>query len=153
MCQIKNYLLTVLENCSEENFGQEAVEWGLIQGHVTLTYDLTADLQAIMGLRSACCAAPPLGETDGRPLASGLCSKCQDHATFDRLYDQFVDAYQRQCREHGDALVNLYESAGLMEEILRPVSGPARSSRLAPRGSRPSHQPITLPPIPEYANS
>ena len=82
----KNYLLTVLENCSEENFGQEAVEWAIIQGHITLTYNLEADVRAIMP-----------------------------------RYSEFIEAYQRQCREHGDALVAVYEASGLMEEILRPI--------------------------------
>jgi hypothetical protein len=37
-------------------------------------------------------------------------------------YDDIIAAYQRQCQEHGDALVGLYHASGLMEEILRPIS-------------------------------
>ena len=46
---MKNYLLNVLEKCSEEQFGQDAVEWAVVSGHVTLTYDLQTDVRAIMG--------------------------------------------------------------------------------------------------------
>ena len=46
---MKNYLLTVLENCSDEKFGQEAVEWAIVTGRVTLTYNLETDLKTIMG--------------------------------------------------------------------------------------------------------
>ena len=60
MAAMKNYLLTVLENCSEENFGQEAVEWAILSGHLPLTYDLQADLIRIMGPPGF----PALGEYD-----------------------------------------------------------------------------------------
>ena len=46
---MKNYFLTVLQRCSEEQFGQDAIEWAIVQGHVTLTYDLNTDIRAIMG--------------------------------------------------------------------------------------------------------
>ena len=49
MGQMKNYLLTVLENCSEEQFGQDAVEWAIQFGLVQLSYNLEADLRLIMG--------------------------------------------------------------------------------------------------------
>jgi len=94
---LKNYLLTVLENCSDEKFGQEAVEWAILTGRVTLTYNLETDLKIIMG----CVPHGLPGETN---------------------YDHIIEAYQRQCQEHGDALVQLYHASGLMEEILRPVS-------------------------------
>ena len=86
MAQTKNYLLTLLQHCSEENFGQEAIEWALIENKVTLTYILEKDVAAIMP-----------------------------------RYSEFIEAYQKQCREHGDALVAVYEASGLLEEILRPV--------------------------------
>ena len=94
MAAMKKYLLTLLENCSDENFGQEAVEWAILSGRITRTYDLQTDLRAIMG-------EPGQPET-GR-------------------YSEFVEAYQRQCREHGDALVAVYEASGLLAEILRPL--------------------------------
>jgi hypothetical protein len=46
---MKNYLLTILEHCSEEKFGQDAIEWAIVSGHVKLTHDLDADVRAIMG--------------------------------------------------------------------------------------------------------
>jgi hypothetical protein len=49
MSQMKNYLLRVLELCSEEQFGQDAVEWAIQFGIVQLTYDLEMDLRQIMG--------------------------------------------------------------------------------------------------------
>ena len=84
--QTKNYLLNLLQHCSEENFGQQAIEWALVQNRIALTYQLEADVAAIMA-----------------------------------RYSEFIEAYQAQCREQGDALVQLYHAAGLMEEILRPV--------------------------------
>ena len=95
---MKNYLLTVLENCSDEKFGQEAVEWAIVTGRVTLTYDLETDLRTIMG---DCGTTGSLGETN---------------------YDRIIEAYRRVSAEHGDGLVQLYHASGLMEEILRPVS-------------------------------
>ena len=49
MGQMKNYLLRVLENCSDEQFGQDAVEWAITNGYIHLTYDLDTDLRQIMG--------------------------------------------------------------------------------------------------------
>ena len=101
---MKNYLLTVLEKCSDESFGQEAIEWAIVSGHVKLTYDLDADVRAIMG------SVPDgqAGETN---------------------YDRIIEAYRRTTAEHGEALVELYHASGLMEEILRPV--PIAGLRLA----------------------
>ena len=49
MSQMKNYLLRILELCSEEEFGQDAVEWAIVTGQVQLGYNLEADLRLIMG--------------------------------------------------------------------------------------------------------
>ena len=49
MGQYKQYLLQIQEACSEEMFGQEAVEWACISGWVTLTGDLDTDIKAVMG--------------------------------------------------------------------------------------------------------
>jgi hypothetical protein len=46
---IKNYLLRLLELCSEHDFGQNAVEWAITTGQLKLTYNLHTDLVAIMG--------------------------------------------------------------------------------------------------------
>ena len=49
MGMMKNYLLQLLALCSEEQFGQDAVEWAIVNGHVKLTYQLEVDLRTIMG--------------------------------------------------------------------------------------------------------
>jgi len=118
MGTMKNYLLTVLENCSEENFGQDAVEWAIATGRIVLTYNLPTDLHQIFDQRSACCDAPPQGETCNH---AGLCRHCRNHATFTTRYDEIIAAYQRHCREGHDALMQAYQTSGLLEEILRPV--------------------------------
>ncbi|HEV2209076.1 MAG TPA: hypothetical protein VG167_09905 [Verrucomicrobiae bacterium] len=45
---MKNYLLKVLEHCSVEQFGQNAIEWAITTGRVTLGYSLEQDVEAIM---------------------------------------------------------------------------------------------------------
>jgi len=117
---MKNYLLTILEQCSEEKFGQDAVEAALVNGTLTLTYNLPTDLHTIFDLRSNCCDAPPQGECCAN--GSGRCAQCKECAQFESNYDKAVVAYQKQCREHGDALVEVYRASGIMEEILRPMS-------------------------------
>ena len=117
---MKNYLLTLLQQCAEEKTGQDAVEHALVTGKLQLTYNLETDLHQIFDQRSACCDAPPQGEL--RSNHSGICRHCRGQATFHTQYDEFIEAYQRKCQEHGDALVELYHASGLMEEILRPIS-------------------------------
>ena len=48
MGMMKNYLLRLLQNCSEEQFGQDAIEWAIITGLVHLSYQLDTDAHAIM---------------------------------------------------------------------------------------------------------
>lgn len=48
MGMMKNYLLKVLEHCSVEQFGQNAIEWAISTGRVNLGYSLEQDVQAIM---------------------------------------------------------------------------------------------------------
>ena len=115
---MKNYLLTVLQNCSEEPFGQEAVEHAIVSGALQLTYDLPTDLHQIFDQRSACCDAPPLGETHNH---AGLCRQCRNHTTFSARYDGFIVAYRQHSSDHEAALMQSYESSGLLEEILRPM--------------------------------
>ena len=62
MGMMKNYLLTLLAHCSEEQFGQDAIEHAIITGALELTYNLPTDTHQIFDWHSACCAAPPLGE-------------------------------------------------------------------------------------------
>jgi pantothenate kinase len=48
MGMMKNYLLTLLQQCSEEQFGQNAIEWAIVSGLVHLSYELDADVRLIM---------------------------------------------------------------------------------------------------------
>ena len=48
MGMMKNYLLNLLQQCSEEQFGQDAIEWSLVSGLVRLTYDLDSDIRECM---------------------------------------------------------------------------------------------------------
>ena len=48
MGMMKNYLLKLLQQCSEEKFGQDAIEWSIVSGLVRLSYDLNADVHSIM---------------------------------------------------------------------------------------------------------
>jgi hypothetical protein len=48
MGMMKNYLLNLLQQCSEEKFGQDAVEWAVVSGRVRLSYDLDRDVREIM---------------------------------------------------------------------------------------------------------
>lgn len=45
---MKNYLLNLLQQCSEEQFGQDAIEWAIVSGLVPLTYDLERDVRESM---------------------------------------------------------------------------------------------------------
>jgi hypothetical protein len=66
MGMMKNYLLKLLEQCSEEKFGQDAIEWAIVSGLVPLTYDLERDVRESMsrydeiieGYRRALAQAP-----------------------------------------------------------------------------------------------
>ena len=48
MGMMKNYLLRLLEECSEEQFGQHAIEWAVVTGLVRLTYDFDRDVRESM---------------------------------------------------------------------------------------------------------
>jgi hypothetical protein len=106
MGSLSNYLLTLLENCSEQQTGQDAVEWAIVTGRVKLTYDLQADLVTIMG-------------EPGKPDTG--------------KYGEIIEGYQKVCQEHGGALLELYEACGLIESrhrLVRPVS-PAQQQRIS----------------------
>ena len=45
---MKNYVLTLLQQCSEEQFGQDAIESAIVSGLVHLSYELNADVRSIM---------------------------------------------------------------------------------------------------------
>ena len=63
---IENYLEQLLPLCSEEQFGQDAIEWAIFSGHVAITHDLQTDLRHIMGLPGH----PETGEYDN------ICDLC-----------------------------------------------------------------------------
>jgi hypothetical protein len=48
MGMMKNYLLELLQQCSEEKFGQDAIEWSIVSGLVRLTYDSDRDIRECM---------------------------------------------------------------------------------------------------------
>ena len=48
MGMMKNYLLNLLQQCSEEKFGQDAIEWAVVSSLVKLTYDLDRDIRETM---------------------------------------------------------------------------------------------------------
>ena len=50
MGQIKNYMLKLQEQCSDELFGQEAIEWAVLNEHIKLTYNLDADVSNVMAI-------------------------------------------------------------------------------------------------------
>ena len=80
--QLKRYLENLLHLCSDEAFGQNAVEWGLVNGHVQLTYDLDTDLRLIMG--DAC---HPTLQHSPTPAPQPGC------------YDQLCAGYRHHCAQ------------------------------------------------------
>jgi len=48
MGMMKQYLLRLLEQCSEEKFGQDAIEWAVVSGLVRLKYRLESDVRETM---------------------------------------------------------------------------------------------------------
>ena len=48
MGMMKNYILNLLQQCSEHKFGQDAIEWAIVSGLVRLTYDLDRDIHETM---------------------------------------------------------------------------------------------------------
>jgi hypothetical protein len=116
MSAIKNYFLNLLHQCSEERFGQDAIEWAIVNGRIPIVCNLPADLHTIFDQRSNCCAAPPLGELHNH---LGRCRQCQEVAQFESHYDRAVAAFQQHCREC-DASHPI--ETGLQEEILRSQS-------------------------------
>lgn len=95
MAMMGDYILQILERCSDQQFGQDAIQFGITLGLITLTYDLETDLRTIMG-------------EPGRPETG--------------KYDALCEAWRRECAENNEHLVESYIESGLMEEILRPVS-------------------------------
>ena len=84
---MKNYLLTLLQQCSAEKTGQDAVEHAIVTGALQLTYNLETDLHQIFDQRSACCDAPVFAV--GR---HSQCRHCNQPTTFRTRYDDFIEA-------------------------------------------------------------
>ena len=112
MGSMKNYLLTLLQHCSEEQFGQDAIEHAILNGALELTYNLETDCHQIFDPHSNCCEAPPSGEIAADH--TGRCRQCGDGALFTTRYDQFVADYQRVSNDHAATLAAVYESSGLL---------------------------------------
>ena len=93
MGMMKRYLENLVCLCSEEKFGQDAVEWAILSGHIKLTYVMQDDLVLIMG-------QPGLPKTG--------------------LYDTIIEEYQAQLRvgeiSENEALL-LKSYAPLMDAI------------------------------------
>lgn len=92
MGMMKQYLLQLLTLCSDEQFGQDAVEWAIMSDHIQLTYNLDADLRLIMG-------------EPGKPETG--------------QYDPICEHWRRTCRDHEAALLESYQP--LLEELNRSV--------------------------------
>ena len=118
MAAIKQYLLTLLQNCSDEPFGQDAVEHAIMTGKLQLTYNMETDLHQIFDQRSACCEAPPHGAVT-TDHSRGLCAQCRRPSAFKMRYDDFINAYQATRQRNLESLTDSY--SGLLEEILRPA--------------------------------
>lgn len=48
MGAFKNYLLTLEEHCSDNLFGQDAIEYAVFTGLIPLSYNLDEDVQRIV---------------------------------------------------------------------------------------------------------
>jgi hypothetical protein len=48
MGMMKNYVLKLVEQCSDVQFGQDAIEWAVVSGLVRLSYDLERDVHESM---------------------------------------------------------------------------------------------------------
>jgi hypothetical protein len=49
MGMLKHYILELVHLCSDETFGQDAVEWAIRTGLIRLTYRKHEDLRVIVG--------------------------------------------------------------------------------------------------------
>lgn len=106
MSMMGDYLLKLLERCSDEQFGQDAVQFGITSGAIQLTYRLEADLRLIMG-------------EPGKPETG--------------KYDELCANWREVCRDNNEQLVESYIESGIMEEILRPTSFAQQLGRVSAR--------------------
>ena len=92
MGMVKNYLLKLICLCSDQQFGQDAVEWAIINEHIKLSYHLEADLRLIMG-------------EPGKPDTGA--------------YSTIVCAFQLHVQQNLESLVESYQP--LLEELNRSI--------------------------------
>jgi hypothetical protein len=92
MGMMKQYLLNLLSLCSDQQFGQDAVEWAIVSGRLKLTYDLESDLCLIMG-------------QPGQPETG--------------QYSALVETYQRVAQQNQELLLESYQP--LLEELNRSL--------------------------------
>jgi hypothetical protein len=118
MGMTKQYLLKILENCSDEQFGQDAVEWAIISGWIQLTGNLQTDLRTIMGEPNIC----PHCQTLHAVADTLKCDECGADMIPRKpgLYDSICDGFRRRCRDLDEQTAEAMQP--LIEEILRPVS-------------------------------
>lgn len=107
MGMMKHYLQTLICLCSDEQFGQDAVEWAILAGRVKLSYELDADLRLIMG------EPPPMFADEVTPEQIALA----EAQRYRGLYDELCESYQQHCAANRDKLVASY--APLFAEILK----------------------------------
>lgn len=81
MSMTKRYLENIICLCSEEKFGQDAVEWAILSGRIKLTFRLEADLRTIMGEPGS----PETGQ-----------------------YSAIIEAYQMECHKNEALLMRSY---------------------------------------------
>lgn len=86
------YIEELLPLCSDQLFGQEAVEWAIVSDFVKLTYDRETDLRLIMG-------------EPGKPETG--------------QYDAICEHWRARCREMQEQVAEAMSP--LLAEILRPV--------------------------------
>jgi hypothetical protein len=92
MGMMKKYVGNLICLCSDERLGQDAVEWAIVSGHITLTYNLSQDLRTIMG-------------EPGKPETG--------------KFPDLLEHYQRMVQQNNELLIESYQP--LLEELLRPI--------------------------------
>lgn len=95
MAMLGDYLLKLLERCSDQQFGQDAIQFGLTVGLIELTYNLERDCRLIMG-------------EPGRPETG--------------RYDSLCEAWRRECAETSRQLLLSYEEAGLVQASVKEAA-------------------------------
>lgn len=96
--QTARYIENLVMQCSDETFGQDAVEWAIMTGRFNPSYHLETDLEAIMGDPS-------------QPTIPSTLNLSKEP----RLYDSFVEQYQTRQQADADAL---FQSASpLLDQV------------------------------------